>query len=82
MPAVLGFENREFLKMYISEYTVNSNPFDVIKGKENGWKILLKLTRPTELCRYCSTDVKWFDWCISERNVKKEDWITENRIDI
>ncbi len=74
---VLGFENREFLELNISEHTVNSNSFDLIGGKEDGWRILLKLTEPTELCKYCSTDVEWFDWSVSGRNVKKEDWIIE-----
>lgn len=76
-PMILGFENREFLGLNISEHTVNSNSFDLIGGKEDGWRILLKLTEPTELCKYCSADVEWFEWSVSGRDVKKEDWITE-----
>lgn len=71
----LCFENKEFLGIDLEISLIESNSFDIISGKESGWEILEKIENPFEFCKYCSTELVWFDWQISDKEIKKEDWI-------
>lgn len=75
-PAVsLVYENKDFLGKNIDEKLVRDNSFDLINGEEDGWEILKKITEPFKFCMHCSTKGEWFDWSISGREAKKEDWL-------
>ena len=72
---MLFYENKDFLGLNISEEFLNKNSVDLINGVEDGWDILKKLSSPSGFCKYCSSDVEWFDWEPSNANIRKEDWI-------
>lgn len=73
---ILLFENKDFLMLDIDNTDVDNASFDLIDGNEDGWQILRKLLVPFEFCKYC-TDPEWFEWSISGKEAKREDWIIE-----
>lgn len=71
----LCFENKEFLGMHIEKELVENNSFDIVSGEENGWEILKKIESPFEFCGYCNSEPEWFDWKISDKEIKRKDWL-------
>lgn len=74
----LLYENRDFFEVNITKEMLECNSFDLVDGKENGWEILESIIKPFEFCRYCSTEVAWFDWSHSGI-INKEDWMVDKR---
>lgn len=66
-----------FVVKYFNNYFHESIPemesIDLYEPGLTGHEIQRRLTRPMDLCRYCSTDVP-YSWDISKPPFKKEDW--------
>lgn len=75
--AMLFYENKEFLGLNVSEELLNRNSIDMINCSEDGWDILKKITTPSEFCKYCSSEIEWFEWSPSNESIRKEDWIVK-----
>lgn len=71
----LLYENREFFEVNITKEMTDNNSFELSDGKENGWEILDGISKPSEFCKYCSSNLEWFDWQTSGKVIKKEDWV-------
>lgn len=66
-----------FVVKYFNNYFGESIPemesIDLYEPQLTGHEIQRRLTRPMELCRYCSTDVP-YTWDVSKPPYEKEDW--------
>ena len=69
------WENRDFLGADISEEILRDNSFNLKEGSETGWEILKRMACPLAVCKYCASEPEWFAWSVSEKEIKKEDWI-------
>lgn len=75
--AVLLYENKKLLELDISEQFVNRNSIDLINGSEDGWNILKKVKTPSEFCKYCDSKIELFEWSVSGKEIRKEEWIVD-----
>lgn len=71
----LCFEHKEFLGLNIDQELIEKYSFDIITGEEDGWEILKMLEAPYEFCGYCNAEIELFDWKVSDKRIKREDWI-------
>lgn len=75
----LRYEKQGFLGITITEETRDNYSFDLINGTESGWEILKMIQNPFEFCKNCTEEPEWFEWEVSSGDIKREDWIGEQK---
>ena len=69
---------REFNDTYEDIFQVSEGDvIDLYNPNLDGWYLVDNLSAPISMCRYCKTNVEFFDWHIAESNPDRTDWLID-----